>query len=313
MNHRLDTNQSIGDAAVLHTASPPVTYEARLAADSRWALSEGSRHFEGKSAVQEALRKIAARLDEIGVPYAIAGGMALFRHGYRRFTEDVDILVTREGLKAIHEKLDGLGYVPVFTGSKNLRDAELGVRIEFLVTNQFPGDGKPKPVAFPEPSQVAFASDGVNYVDLPTLIEVKLASGMTSAERIRDLADVQGLIKTLDLPADFDESLNPFVRDKYKELFRAVTQAPRRYVRLWRTNFITVDVNTIDEMIVKLQEAVGTLKAMSTDGVTLEWRTDEDACLVTTDPDVARKYDMHDESEFWDEGMTDHGSHENRR
>ena len=62
---------------------------------------------------------------------------------------DVDILVTREGLSVIHAKLDGLGYVPPFSGSKNLRDAEHGVRIEFLIAGEFPGDGKPKPVAFP--------------------------------------------------------------------------------------------------------------------------------------------------------------------
>ena len=50
--------------------------------------------------------------------------MALDAHGFRRLTVDVDILVTREGLKAIHERLEGLGYVPPFTGSKNLRDTE---------------------------------------------------------------------------------------------------------------------------------------------------------------------------------------------
>ena len=66
--------------------------------------------------------------------------MAMFYHGYRRFTEDVDILVTREGLKEIHRQLDGLGYVPPFAGSKQLRDAELGVRVEFLVTGGFPGE-----------------------------------------------------------------------------------------------------------------------------------------------------------------------------
>jgi hypothetical protein len=69
-----------------------------------------------------------------------------------RFTEYVDILVGRDDLKRIHEKLEGRGYVPPFPGSKNLRDAQTGVRIEFLVTGAFPGDGKPKPVAFPEPS-----------------------------------------------------------------------------------------------------------------------------------------------------------------
>src|SRR3954467_12111874 len=97
-------------------------YEQLLRQDLNWALSEGSRHFEEQSAVQVALRKIARRLGDLDVPYAIAGGMALFRHGLRRFTEDVDILVTRDGLKAIHERLVGLGYVHSFIGSKDLRD-----------------------------------------------------------------------------------------------------------------------------------------------------------------------------------------------
>src|SRR5437868_6446122 len=125
----------------LQTVAPP--YEERLARDPEWALSEGSKHFEEKSAVQLALHKIARRLDELQIPYAVAGGMALFRHGFRRFTEDVDVLVTSDGLKRIHQELEGLGYLPPFPGSKNLRDTDLGVRIEFLVSGQFPGDGRP--------------------------------------------------------------------------------------------------------------------------------------------------------------------------
>ena len=70
------------------------TYEERLASDSRWALSEGSRHFERQ-------RKL-------------------------------------------------------------LRDAQLGVRIEFIVTGQYPGDGKPKPVAFPQPEDVSVEQDGIS-------------------------------------------------------------------------------------------------------------------------------------------------------
>jgi len=58
--------------------------------------------------------------------------MALFAHGLRRFTEDVDILITREGLKIVHQHLDGRGYVPLFTGSKNLRDTEHGVGLNFF-------------------------------------------------------------------------------------------------------------------------------------------------------------------------------------
>jgi hypothetical protein len=202
------------------------TYEQRLSINGRWALSEGSKFFEDRSAVQDALRKITKRLNELKVSYAVAGGMALFHHGVRRFTEDVDILVNREALKAIHEALDGLGYVPPFKGSKNLRDAELGVKIEFIVTGDYPGDGKPKPVAFPEPKDVAVELDGVLCLNLPTLITLKIASGMTNPARLKDLADVQELIKRLQLTRELGEQLHAYVQEKYRELWESVHQGP---------------------------------------------------------------------------------------
>jgi hypothetical protein len=157
----------------------------------------------------------------------LVGGMALFFHGYRRFTEDVDILVTRQGLQEVHRQLEGLGYVPPFAGSKQLRDAETGVRVEFLVTGEYPGDGKPKPVAFPDPAQAPVVeAHGIHLLALPRLIELKLASGMTNPGRMRDLADVQDLIKLLHLPADFSDQLDPYVRAKYRELWDAVQNNP---------------------------------------------------------------------------------------
>src|SRR3954471_20762789 len=86
------------------------------------ALVELQRFFMGEDKVHDALHRIAAKLEELRIPYAVAGGMALNAHGFRRATVDVDILVTAEGLKAIHAALEGLGYVPPFSGSKQLRD-----------------------------------------------------------------------------------------------------------------------------------------------------------------------------------------------
>jgi hypothetical protein len=205
-----------------------VVYEDLLSRDVDWALREGSMHFEEQSAVHKTLRRITSWLDELGIPYALVGGMALFFHGYRRFTEDVDILVTHGGLQEVHRQLEGLGYVPPFTGSKQLRDAETGVRIEFLVTGEYPGDGKPKPVAFPDPAQAAvIETHGIRVLALPRLIELKLASGMTNPGRMRDLADVQDLIKLLHLPVDFADQLDPYVQAKYWELWDAVQDNPR--------------------------------------------------------------------------------------
>lgn len=203
-------------------------FEHRMDHDWDFAMSSADLFFQDRGPVWDTATKIARRLADAGVPYAIAGGMALYKHGQRRVTEDVDILTTPEGLRLIHEKLDGLGYLPLFTGSKNLRDTETGVRIEFLIAGQFPGDGLPKPLAFPEPSEVSVELQGIRYVDLPTLVSLKLASGMTGGlSRLKDLADVVALIERLDLPVDFAEKLHPYVRPKFDEMWQALRNDSR--------------------------------------------------------------------------------------
>ncbi|MGA2231429.1 MAG: hypothetical protein ABSH22_11065 [Tepidisphaeraceae bacterium] len=201
------------------------SFEDLMARGGSAAIQQAASFFMGNDPVHLALRNIHARLAEIGVSHAIAGGMAVVAHGYGRTTEDVDILVTPDGLKTLHEKLDGLGYVPLFSGGRDLRDAQTGVRIEFLVTGQYPGDGKPKPVAFPDPDAAAVDVDEIPYLRLPVLIELKLASGMTNPGRLKDLSDVQEIIRRRKLPAEFGEQLNPYVRGKYAELWGSVQGA----------------------------------------------------------------------------------------
>lgn len=202
-----------------------IPFEQHLASNLDSAMSEGSRFFEGRGAVQSALRRVSQRLDELQIPYAVAGGMALFAHGYRRFTEDVDIVVSRDSLRRIHDELEGRGYLPPFAGSKQLRDTQDKVKVEFLITGDYPGDGRPKPVAFPDPALVAQEIDGIRYVNLPTLVELKIASGISGAARLKDLADVQELIKVLKLPESLAEQLSPYVQAKYRELWQAVESA----------------------------------------------------------------------------------------
>lgn len=204
-----------------------ITYENRLDADLNYALREGSMHFEERNAVHDTLRRITSRLAELQIPYAVVGGMAMFAHGFRRFTEDVDLLVTRESMQRVLDELEGLGYVQPAGTTTKLRDTSTGVRIEFLITGGFPGDGKEKPVSFPDPSQVSVEIDGIRYLGLPTLVEMKLASGMTGgAHRLKDLADVVELIRALSLPREFGEKLNPYVQGKFYELWDAMASNP---------------------------------------------------------------------------------------
>jgi hypothetical protein len=134
--------------------------------------------------------------------------------------------MTSEDLETFHRELMGLGYAPQFPGArKKIRSTVDDVRIEVITSGEFPGDGKPKPVSFPRPDEASTEINGIRIVTLEKLIELKLASGMTAPHRLRDLADVQELIKVRRLGADVAGQLDPYVRAKYLELWEAVHQA----------------------------------------------------------------------------------------
>ncbi len=179
----------------------------------------------GQGDVHETVNMLAKDLDDAGIEYAIIGGMALNAHGSRRETVDVDVLVRPEGLEEFRSRLVGRGYVATFpTAKKSFRNTRTNTVVEFIATGEFPGDGKPKPVVFPDPAKVKITVDGVCVVNLPTLINLKIASGMTQPSRRRDLADVQDLIRTLTLQRDFSKLLAPFVQAMFETLFDELQQ-----------------------------------------------------------------------------------------
>jgi hypothetical protein len=185
------------------------------------ALENAERFFMKEGKVHEATLALAQRLDAEAISYAIAGAMALGAHGYERVTTDVDVLLTGDGLVRFKQAYLGRGYVEKFPGSKGLRDTENGVAIDILIAGQFPGDGLPKPVAFPDPAGAAVEGTRFRILALPKLVELKLASGMTAPHRLKDLADVLELIRAAKLTTEFAAGLDPFVREKYLELWRA--------------------------------------------------------------------------------------------
>jgi hypothetical protein len=192
----------------------------------RELYAEGLRYFMGQGSLNNALAKLCADLERCGIDYMVIGAVALMAHGYPRFTEDIDLVLTREGLEAFHRELIGLGYAPAFQGArKRLRATDGGVPVEIIVAGEYPGDGRPKPVSFPEPASASVEIDGVQVVTLEKLVELKLASGITAPDRLKDLADVQELIKARGLDAGFAEKLDPYVREQYLKLWQAVERA----------------------------------------------------------------------------------------
>lgn len=189
--------------------------------------AEGQRYFMGQGRLNNTLGQLTSDLKECGIDYMVIGAVALLAHGYPRFTEDIDLVLTPEGLELFHRDLIGVGYVPAFPGAKKrLRSTRDGVTIEVMTTGEYPGDGKPKPVTIPDPATASTEIDGIQVVTFEKLVELKLASGMTAPHRLKDLADVQELIKIRQLQPEFAEQLDPYVRGKFLELCETVKQSP---------------------------------------------------------------------------------------
>ena len=178
------------------------------------------RFFMGEAEAQRALFRLTAILEADDLPYAIIGAFALNEYGHRRVTVDVDLVMRDEHLQEFKRRHLGKGYEERVPGTGKLVDSIHGVNIDVLSTGRFPGDDKPKPIAFPDPATVALRGERFALLPMPDYIELKLASGMAAPHRAKDLVDVQELIRSAGLSSSVADELHPWVRDKFLEIWR---------------------------------------------------------------------------------------------
>lgn len=176
------------------------------------ALKELDMFYQGRDPVHQTMHRIVKKLEKAKIPYAVVGGMAVFAHKYRRATNDVDILVTREGFEQFRKLIAPRDYRKSPQRPRRFIDRLNTVTIGFLLTGFFPGSGQPGPIAYPDPADVKQAIKKVQYADLPTLIQLKLA-----ARRHRDFGDVVELIRFNNLDESFLSELHPSVHRDYIE------------------------------------------------------------------------------------------------
>ncbi|HOU89393.1 MAG TPA: hypothetical protein PLU22_00040 [Polyangiaceae bacterium] len=195
----------------------------RLSAEAEARFEAGvaycGRFFMGQSEAELALMKLTGILETEGFAYAIIGAFALNEYGHRRVTVDVDLVMRPKDLEEFKQRHLGDGYEERVPGSGKLLDTEHGVNIDVLSTGRFPGDDRPKPIAFPDPTTTAVRGARFALLPMPRFIELKLASGMVAPHRGKDLVDVQELIKSAGLAEDVAQSLHPWVQEKFRELW----------------------------------------------------------------------------------------------
>jgi hypothetical protein len=168
--------------------------------------------FQGRDPVHKTMRRAVKRLEKARISYAVMGGMAVNAHRYQRTTGDVDILLSPEGFAEFRRRFVPKVYDNLAGRPRRFKDKTSGIQIDILVTGSFPGSGKPGPIAFPDPALVRESIEGIQFVDLATLVQLKLA-----AKRYRDFGDVVELIRFNDLDDGFAERLLPSVRGDYIE------------------------------------------------------------------------------------------------
>jgi len=167
-----------------------------------------------------ALESLRRRLSQESIPFVVIGALALRHYGYVRHTEDIDILLTPEGLEKVHARLVGQGLALRGPGlRKSLRETEHEVNIDVVISGEHAGSPR-SPVVYPPPDSAAFVDvAGLRLPTLESLIEFKIASGVWG-HRTQDLADVQRLIRTNGLEEPFAERLPPPLRQKFLDLLR---------------------------------------------------------------------------------------------
>jgi hypothetical protein len=168
--------------------------------------------------IAAALESLRRRLSQEGIPFAVIGALALRHYGYIRHTEDIDILLTPEGLGKVHATLVGKGLVPRGPGlRKSLREVEHEVNIDVVTSGEHAGSSD-SPVLYPPPDSSAFTDvAGLRFPTLDAIIEFKIASGVWG-HRTQDLADVQRLIRINGLTETFLERLSPPLRQTFLDL-----------------------------------------------------------------------------------------------
>ena len=146
---------------ILNAVAEAPAYETYVRESATRVLDEADEFFMQRGKVHQTLRDLARKLDEAGIPDAVLEAIAMGQHGMTRITLDIDFLLTPEGLSEFKARYVGRGYKRASPGAeKTFRASETGVRIAVITTGEYPGDGLPKPVRFPNPAEASVDMDG---------------------------------------------------------------------------------------------------------------------------------------------------------
>jgi hypothetical protein len=159
------------------------------------------------------VKEVVKILNDYGIDYAITGAIAMETYNYKRATDDIDIIISKEGFKKL-QKLEGRYFHFRHGTKKNFYyNASFGkVEVDIIVE----GENK-SGVVMPNPKTIRTKIGGIYYIHLKKLLELKLAGG-NQKMREYDWPDVIRLIRENNLDNDYYTNFLKY-KKKYLELW----------------------------------------------------------------------------------------------
>lgn len=157
-------------------------------------------------AVVRKMRNIASTLDEAGVKYALIGGLALGPRGYARGTTDVDFLLHKDFIECVHTLMRERGLAIVSEGAEFSSYLDELMRVDFQHARREISLGM-----LTRSDNVSFAGQPVPVIQAEDLIGLKIQAFHGNPRRLKDLVDIQELLK-----ANWDKLDLQRIRDYFR-------------------------------------------------------------------------------------------------
>jgi hypothetical protein len=143
----------------------------------------------------QVVRAIDEVLESVTCESVLAGGWAVWHHGFvGRLTQDIDIVLPADRVEEFLRVAAVVGFevLPQPEGRwPKLRHMDTGIKVDILPEGACLGSAyRPALTKIPPPARMGAVGTRLRYIQLPALIELKLAAG-----RARDECDIAELMR----------------------------------------------------------------------------------------------------------------------
>lgn len=163
--------------------------------------------------------EISKLLNKCKIRYCFIRGAVLSIYNYERTTSDIDILIDSRDEELFNKSLSVLQLRPKFKGAtKSFIYRSTPIDVIF--------SGEPSDYNYSYPEEITnvvkIDNNDVNFVSLRNLVEIKLNSGIYG-NRLKDLGDVQELIKINNLPEDYlNDVTDSIIKNRYINICKKI-------------------------------------------------------------------------------------------